>query len=124
MEKKNNLGFIPFPVRYIGCACFDKSQLMQVTSWCFTKATTNLRLKSDTNIMTTSLEKIKTNAAVRETNFYNSFSSGAITVAFISLLPITAQLCPHILMNWKLTTTHSTNTRNTYKAIAKHKAVF
>lgn len=116
--------FIPFPTRYIGCLCFDKTQLMQVTSWCFTKAIMNLRKKYDTNIMTISLEKVRTNAAVREANFYNSFSFGVIIVSFISLLPTTAHLCPHILTNWKPTTTHSTNTRNAYKATAKHKAVF
>lgn len=116
--------FISFPVRYMGCLCFGKTQLMQLTSWCFTKAVMNLRMKYDTNIMTISLEKLKTNAAVREANFYNTFSFGAIIASFISLFPITAHLCPHILTNWKLTTTHSTNTRNTYKAMVKHKAVF
>lgn len=115
--------FIPFPIRYIGCLCFDKTQLMQVTSWCFTKAIMNLRMKYDTNITTISLEKVKTNAAVREANFYNSFSFGAVTASFISLLPITAHLSPHILTNGKLSTTHSTNTRNAYKAIAKHNTV-
>lgn len=112
--------FIPFPPRL----CSDKLQLMQVTSWCFTKALTKLRVKYDTNIMIISLERVKTNAAVRAASFYNSFSFEAIIVSFISLLPIRAHLHPHILTNWKLTTTHSTNTRNVYRAIAKHKAVF
>jgi len=70
---------------------------MQVTSWCFTKAITNLRMKYDTNITTISLEKVKTNAAVREANFHNRFSFGAIIVSFTSLLPTTTHLCPHIL---------------------------
>lgn len=80
--------------------------------------------KYDTNIPTTSLEKEKTNAAVRGANFDKSFSFGAIIVSFISLLPITARLCPHILPKGKLTPTPATSTRNIYKAIAEHKAVF
>lgn len=68
--------FTPFPP----CLCSDKSQLMQVTSWCFTKALTKLRVKYDTKIMTTSLERVKTNAAVPAASFYNSFSFEAIIV--------------------------------------------
>lgn len=70
------------------------------------------------------LEIVKTNAAVREDNFLNSFSFWAVILSFIFLLSITVRLCPPILTNWKQTTTHSTNTRQAYKAIAKHKAVF
>lgn len=77
-------------------------------------------MKYDTNIMTVSLEEVKTNAAVTGANSDNSFSFGAIIVSFLSLLPVTAHPCPH----WKLTTTHSPNTRNTYGATAGHKAEF
>lgn len=84
----------------------------------------NLSMKYDTNITTTSLEREKTSAAVWEANFDRSFSFGAIIVSFISLLLIRARLCPHILPRGKLAPTQATSTRNVYRAIAKHKAVF
>lgn len=106
-------------------ACFDKTQVMQVTSWCFTKAIMNLGMKYDTNIMTISLEKVKTNAAVRETNFYNSFSSGRVVSFIFLLLTALQRICAStLLQTGNLTKTHSTNTRKAYKATATHKAVF
>lgn len=80
----------------------------------------NWGVKYDTNIMTLSLEEVKTNAAVRGANFDNSFPFGAIIVSFLSLLPITAHPGPH----WKLTTTHPTKPGNTSGVTVGHRAEF
>lgn len=78
----------------------------------------NWGVKYDTNIMTLPLEELKTNAAVTGANFDNSFSFGAITLSFLSLLLIAAHPCPC----WKLTTAHSTKPGNTHGVTVGHKA--